>query len=129
MADNGKTPDIRAALHDILGDKIGKAAFSEHATPADVSNALAQAAAAVADAHAERDHWRAAYGIVQTEMVMLASVILASRGKDGKLTVSAEAFKRLSPNMQLHVGNPEPGVRVYEMRKMAKKSDAKVVLQ
>jgi hypothetical protein len=105
--------DIDATIKQLIGAPIPGA----KATLADIRHALSTAAAAVADAQAERDHFRAAFGITQTEMVMLASVLLKRLGKDGKLMVRSTEFEKVSQTHELCVENPEPGVRLYTLRR------------
>lgn len=125
MSSRETGPDVRGTIQSILGTPV----LGARATQEEIVQALAKAAAAVADAHDEVAHWRAAFGIIQTEMVMLASVLLKQRGKGRKLVVKSEDFKRIAETMQLVSTNPEPGVRVYELHKVRPKDAGKVLLQ
>ena len=114
MRNKDSGPDVRGTVEHLIGRIPGS-----RATQGDIMQALTQAAAAVADAQAERDHWRAVAGIAQTEMVMLASVILKS--DRGRIVVKSEDFQAISNRgLELHTSNPDPGVRVYELKAKAK---------
>lgn len=106
-------PDTREVLNSLLG----RSPAAQLDTLEQVQIALAQAAAAVQDAHDERDHWRKKFGTVQTEMVMLASVLLKRMGRDGKISVKAAEFKEMANQYELVTENPQPGIRMYALRR------------
>lgn len=111
---------------EVLGHLLG----NDQIMQAKIADALTQAAAAVQDAHDERDHWRKMYGMVQQEVLVMASVLLKQKGGVGrKLVIRLSEFQQIAPDMQLHVEVPGNGVRVYSLRRMERKDDAKVVLQ
>lgn len=116
-----KGPNIQGAVESLLQRKLP----GSRATMQDIELALTEAAAAVLAATEERDHWRANFGIVQTEMVMLASVLLKRLGKDGKLVVNADEFRRVAETHQLVTSNPEPGIRIYQLQEKPKGAERK----
>lgn len=85
------------------------------ATEADIAQALSIANAAVLQAEAERDHWRRAAGLMQAELRALVGIWL-TRTKRKKLTITQQDFDKLNTRAKLYVGNPDPGVRQYELR-------------
>jgi hypothetical protein len=86
------------------------------ATEAEVVSTLNKALAAVEVAQMERDHWRAAAGKLETELRMVLGVWF-KRSKKKRLAITEAEFNSLDRALNLFVGNPEPGVRLYELRK------------
>ena len=99
-------PDIRPARNEILRQSLRMQ---------DIERSLTEAAAAVLEAHEERDHWRKAFAHIQSEMDVFAKVMMHKRGLRRVVITEAE-FKRVPESLQLMFSNPEPGVRVYELR-------------
>lgn len=79
----------------------------------EVGKMLAELIAELADAKAECAHWKAAFETVRDEIKVLAAVAIQQRGE--KLIVTRKELQALE-GKELHVGEPEPGVRIYEVR-------------
>lgn len=86
------------------------------ATEAEITATLNKALAAVEVAQMERDHWRMAAGKLETELRMVLGVWF-KRSKKKRIAITEAEFQQLDRALNLFVGNPEPGVRMYEMRK------------
>ena len=112
MSERG--PDVRGTVAALLGRRIPGA----QATVEEVQESLAFAAAAVADAHAERDQMRAIYGLLQKEMVVLAT-IMAKQTPDRRLVVRYSEYEAIANTHQLRVSNTEDGVRIYSLERVA----------
>lgn len=85
------------------------------ATEAEIAHTLELANMAVLQAEAERDHWRRAAGLMETEIRMIIGVWL-KRSRKTRILITADEFTKLDRNKKLWVGNPDPGVRQYELR-------------
>jgi hypothetical protein len=92
-----------AAKMGALGHEIGKWA--------------AELVAELADAKREAEHWKAAFETVRDEIKVLAAVAIKQQ-HDGRLVITRKELAALE-GKELHVGTPEPGVRVYEVRERA----------
>lgn len=85
------------------------------ATEQDIVQALSIANAAVLQAERERDHWRRAAGLLKLELRCVLGVWM-KRSKKTRIQITDKEFNELDRNKKLYVGNPDPGVRRYEMR-------------
>lgn len=113
MSDERITPAMKQAMEWLsshsaaemgeLGQRIGQM--------------LAELTAELADARAEAAHWKAALETVRDEIKVLAAVAMKQQG-NARLVIT-EAELRAMVGKELHVGTPEPGVRVYEIRERA----------
>jgi hypothetical protein len=104
--------DIDEAVQHILGVSPMRQKVEE------IREALVKASAAVLDAHAERDHWRLAYAEVSSEMRLVIAMLLKQTGRD-RLVITEREYAAFDPALEVFAGNPEPGVRVYELRRRA----------
>lgn len=93
------------ALGAVLGEQI---------MMANVEDALTQAAAAVIDAHAERDHWRKAYAKVSTELRAVVGVVMHKK-HTRRMVITEREFNQIDKNLRIAISNPQPGIRVYEI--------------
>jgi hypothetical protein len=80
-----------------------------------IGKTLAEVAVELADAYAERDHYKRSFGVVQTEIKQLAGILLLKR-PDKRLVITRRELEEIPRHLELHVGAPEDGVRVYELR-------------
>lgn len=101
----------------------------EKATPEKIEEALVIASVAVLDAHEERDHWRAAYGVIQNEMKFLLATFMRKGCRAGqrKLIVSIKDVQDLDAGWEVHVDNPEPGIRTYMLKRCAVKKEKSLI--
>jgi hypothetical protein len=104
-------PDIRPARNEILRQSLRMQ---------DIERSLTEAAAAVLDAKQEVEHWRKAFAHIQAEMDVIMKVMMHKRGLR-RVVISEAEFKRVPESLQLMFSNPEPGIRVYELREGATK--------
>jgi hypothetical protein len=79
-----------------------------------VGSTLAEIAVELMDAKGEAAHWKAAFEAVRDEIKILVAVSLRQRGAS-KLVITEKELRDLPQGTQLYVGNPEPGVRIYEL--------------
>lgn len=99
------THNGREELGALLGDQI---------MHAKIEDALTQAAAAVMDAQAERDHWRKAYAKVSVELRAVLGVVMRRKAVR-RMTITEREFNQVDKNLRIAISNPEPGIRVYEI--------------
>lgn len=66
------------------------------------------------DSQREAAHWKAAFETVRDEIKCLAAVAIKQQHAE-KLVITKKELLELE-GKDLHVGSPEPGVRVYEIR-------------
>lgn len=85
------------------------------ATQEEIEQALMNASVAIEDAKLERDHWKNSFQQVQYEMLMLCCILFPKLGVR-RLIVTEQEVSRIDKKLNLWVGNPEPGVRHYELR-------------
>ena len=81
----------------------------------EIGRVMAEIAIELADAKLEAKHWRNSFTVVQKEIKVLAAVLMHEKG-ERRLVVTLKALQQIPPNLELHVAEPEPGVRIYEMR-------------
>lgn len=80
-----------------------------------IGQTIAEVTVELADAYAERDHWRNSFEVVQAELKQLAAIMLIKR-PDKRLVITHRELQEIPRDLELHVGAPEAGVRVYELR-------------
>ena len=85
------------------------------ATDEQIKQALTEASVEVIHAREERDHWRTSYETVQHEFRLVLAVLLGRQGTHKFVLTEAEA-NAVRRDLHLYAGNPESGVRVYELR-------------
>lgn len=95
----------RERLQGLLGEQIHRA---------EVEDALTQAAAAVLDAHEERDHWRKAYAKVSVELRAVVGVVMHAK-HTRRMVITEREFNQIDKGLRIAISNPEPGIRVYEI--------------
>ena len=78
-------------------------------------DALMQAAVAVIDAQAELDKATSYLKTLRGELLTLAALVMKQRGGD-KIVITAQDLIDLPKDEEIHISNPEPGVRIYERR-------------
>jgi len=95
-----------------------------------LGSTMAEVAVELADAKAEARHWKASFEAVALEIKILAAVIIAS-GKLPRIVITRADQERIPASKELHVGTPEPGVRIYELRErgVLEAEQNRVVLQ
>jgi hypothetical protein len=96
--------------HDGVAQVLG-----EQIRQAEIEDALTQAAAAVLDAHAERDHWRKAYAKVSVELRAVVGVVMHGK-RTRRMVITEREFNAIDKNLRIAISNPEPGIRVYEIQ-------------
>lgn len=94
---------------------------------AEIGQTLAEVAAELADAYAERNHWRNTATGTIAEMKILAGIMLMKQ-PDRRLVIKKSEMLQIPRELELFYDTPEPGVKVYALRVRAK-PDAEVVLQ
>src|SRR3981189_3288131 len=110
------TREIRETVAAILGPHIFRVSKED---------ALMQAATAVLDANAERDHVKVLAEALRGEGRRLAAMQMRQRGVS-RLVLPRKELDDLPQDLEVNVEAPEPGVRVYEL---VAKAAAKIVLQ
>lgn len=88
-----------------------------------VGSTLAEIAVELADAKLEARHWKEAFGMVRAEIRCLAGICISQRGMDEKLVVTEADLRKIPADLELFVGTPEPGVRIYELRRKSRITD------
>jgi hypothetical protein len=88
-----------------------------------VGSTLAEIAVELMDAKQEAAHWKAAFEAVRDEIRILAGVAIKQKGGE-RLVITKTELERMPTNTELHVGTPEPGVRIYELRQRTQVSQA-----
>lgn len=86
-----------------------------------IGQTLAEIAVELMDAKREAAHWKQSFETVRDEIKVLAGVAIKQRGE--RLVVTRKELQELE-GRELHVGNPEPGVRIYELRERTQISQA-----
>jgi hypothetical protein len=81
-----------------------------------IGQTLAEIAVELMDAKAEAAHWKKSFETVRDEIKVLAAVAIRQNGT-GRLVITRKELREAGENVQLHVGTPEPGVRIYELRR------------
>lgn len=81
-----------------------------------VGTTLAEIAVELADAKVEAGHWKKAFETVRLEIRVLVGVILAQQGHTERIVITEKELRAVPANLELFVGTPEPGVRIYELR-------------
>jgi hypothetical protein len=81
-----------------------------------IGQTLAEIAVELLDAKAEAAHWKKSFETVRDEIKVLAAVAIRQNGL-GRLVVTRKELLSVPENTQLYVGTPEPGVRIYELRR------------
>lgn len=87
---------------------------------------LAEIAVELMDAKAEAAHWKKSLDTVSTEIKVLAAVAMKQRGETRLVITRKELAEFNDQDTELHVGTPEPGVRIYELRQKCAAVDAAV---
>lgn len=77
---------------------------------------LAEIAVELADSKLAEAHWKTSFGAVRSEIRALAGIILAQRGIGERIVITEKELRAIPDNLELYVGHPEPGVRIYELR-------------
>lgn len=99
--------------------EIVREIFGNDAVTADklmrISDALTQATVAVMDAQDEVNHWRKSFARIQTELKAVIAVVMA-RYRLPALELTSEEVARIPAGLELHVGDPSPRVRRYELK-------------
>lgn len=120
MPDYKLTREIRDTVQTILGPHIFRVSKED---------ALMQAATAVLDANAERDHIKVLAEALRGEIRTLAALQMRQRGVS-RLVLTRKELEDLPQDLEVNVEAPEPGVRVYELvSKPTAEALSKVVLQ
>lgn len=88
-----------------------------------VGSTLAEIAVELMDAKQEAAHWKQSFESVRDEIKVLAGVAIKQQGGQ-RLVITRKALKEMGEGVELHVGNPEPGVRIYELRERSQISQA-----
>ena len=96
---------------------------NNHELAALVGSTLAEIAVELMDAKQEAKHWKQSFETVRDEIKVLAGVAIKQRGE--RLVVTRKELQELE-GKELHVGTPEPGVRIYELRERHLKVDQAV---
>lgn len=81
-----------------------------------VGTTLAEIAVELADAKVEAGHWKKAFETVRLEIRVLVGVILAQQGHTERIVITEKELRAIPQTLELFVGTPEPGVRIYELR-------------
>jgi hypothetical protein len=81
-----------------------------------IGTTLAEIAVELADYKLEVKHWKNSFEAVRLEIRTLAGIILAQRGPNARIVVTEKELRAIPHNLELYVGAPEPGVRIYELR-------------
>lgn len=84
-----------------------------------VGTTLAEIAVELADAKVEAGHWKKAFETVRLEIRTLVGIVLAKQGSGERIVVTEKELRAIPENLELYVGTPEPGVRIYELRTRA----------
>ncbi|HXI41603.1 MAG TPA: hypothetical protein VNH83_16595 [Bryobacteraceae bacterium] len=98
---------VRNTIESILGNHIFRVARED---------ALMQAATAVLDAQQERDRLKLLLEAVRGELRTLAAIQMSQRGVS-RLVLTRKEFDAVDEESEVHIESPEPGVRIYEMRR------------
>ena len=80
----------------------------------EIGRMLAELTAELADAKQEAAHWKQSFEVVRDEIKVLASVAIAKKGE--RLVITKKDFAACL-GLELYVGKPEEGVRIYELRR------------
>lgn len=75
-----------------------------------------QAATQVLDAQQERDRMKLLLEAVRGELRTLALIQMRQRGVE-RLVLTRKEFEDTPDGVEVHIESPEPGVRIYELRK------------
>lgn len=109
VADYKLGREVRDQIASVLGPHIFRVAKED---------ALAQAAVAVLDAEGERDRMKLLLEAVRGELHALAAIQMRQRGV-GRLVLTRKEFDAIPDGQEVFIEQPEPGVRVYELRAKA----------
>jgi hypothetical protein len=77
---------------------------------------MAEIAVELMDAKMEAKHWKACLDACRAEIKVLAAVALAQLHQE-RLVITRKELGSIPKNTKLFVGNPEPDVRIYELRR------------
>lgn len=81
-----------------------------------VGSTLAQVAVELADKKLEAKHWKDAFESTRRELRALTGIILSKQGSEGRIVITEKELRSIPDNLELYIGTPEPGVRIYELR-------------
>jgi hypothetical protein len=112
-----RTDKISAAQQRSIDWIKGHRAEELGALGVEVGKMLAELTVELMDAKAEAAHWKAAFEVVRAEIKVLAAVAIAQL-KATKLVITRKELQEIPPNTELFIGKPEPGVRIYELRRV-----------
>lgn len=88
-----------------------------------MGSTLGEIAVELADAKLEAKHWKDAFEQVRAEIRCLAGICIAQRGLSERIVITQKELRAIPPNLELFVGTPEPGVRIYELRARSRITD------
>lgn len=100
---------LRQTIESVLGSHIFRVTRED---------ALMQAATQVLDAQQERDRLKLLLEAVRGELKTLAAIQMSQRGVS-RLVLTRKEFDAVDEESEIHIEAPEPGVRIYEMRRKA----------
>lgn len=122
---------LEDALHETDAQKALLKLLEDKALAKVLGGTLAEIAVELADSKVEARHWKSAFQAVRGEIRALVGIILTQRGAGTeRIVVTEKELRAIPAHLELYVGTPEEGVRVYELRPGTRrvKTDVRAIL-
>lgn len=121
-------PNVSGTVKKLLGNRDFEKVLPQGELGQQMGRMLAELAVDIQDHIDKAKFYQVRFEALKGEIKTLAAIVMSKQrgGFSSKIVIRKTELDAIPEDLEVHIEQPEPGVRVYTMRKVAKKAGEEV---